>query len=69
FKIFTAPLGHERGAGVLNLGEHHVLANVRYPSVIDMLRRGGVVVEAIDLHDFGRIGISPSMLAVDLKRV
>jgi dimethylargininase len=69
FKIFTAPLGHERGAGVLNLGEHHVLANVRYPSVVDVLRRGGVVVEAIDLHDFGRIGISPSMLAVDLKRI
>lgn len=69
FKIFTAPLGHERGAGVLNLGEHHVLANVRYPSVVDILRRGGIVVEAIDLHDFGRVGISPSMLAVDLKRI
>lgn len=69
FKIFTAPLGHERGAGVLNLGEHHVLANIRYPSVIDMLRRGGIVVEAIDLHDFGRVGISPSMLALDLKRL
>jgi dimethylargininase len=69
FKIFTAPLGHERGAGVLNLGDHHVLADVRYPSVIDMLRRGGIVVEAIDLHDFGRVGISPSMLVLDLKRV
>jgi dimethylargininase len=69
FKIFTAPLGHERGAGVLNIGEHHVVANVRYPSVIDMLRRGGIVVEVIDLHDFGRVGISPSMLAVDLKRI
>lgn len=69
FKIFTAPSGHERGAGVLNLGEHHVLANVRYPSVIDMLRRGGIVVEAIDLHDFGRVGIPPSMLALDLKRL
>lgn len=69
FKIFTAPAGHERGAGVLNLGEHHVLANVRYPSVIDMLRRGGITVEAIDLHDFGRIGITPSMLALDLKRI
>lgn len=69
FTIFTAPLGHERGAGVLTIGEHHVLANVRYPDVIDTLRRGGVVVEAIDLHDFGRVGITPSMLAVDLKRV
>jgi dimethylargininase len=69
FKVFAAPAGHERGAGVLNLGEHHVLANVRYPSVIDILRRGGITVEAIDLHDFGRVGISASMLAVDLKRV
>jgi dimethylargininase len=69
FKIFTAPLGHERGAGIFNLGEHHVLANVRYPAVVDALRRGGVTVEAIDLHDFGRVGISPSMLALDLKRI
>lgn len=69
FKIFTAPLGHEFGAGVLNIGEHHVVANVRYPSVIDALRRGGIVVEAIDLHDFGRVGITPSMLALDLKRI
>ncbi len=69
FKIFTASLGHELGAGVLNLGEHHVLANVRYPSVVDTLRRGGVVVEAIDLYDFGRVGITPSMLVLDLKRI
>lgn len=69
FKVFTAPLGAARGAGVLNIGDHHVLANVRYPNVIDMLRRGGVVVEAIDLHDFGRVGIPPSMLALDLKRL
>ena len=69
FKIHVAPIGHERGAGVLNLGDHHVLANVRYPGVVDMLRRAGIVVEAIDLHDFGRVGISPSMIALDLKRL
>jgi dimethylargininase len=69
FKILTAPAGDERGAGVLNLGEHHVLANVRYPKVVDVLRRAGIVVEAIDLHDFGRVGISPAMLAIDLKRI
>ncbi len=69
FKVLVAPLGHERGAGVLNIGEHHVVANVRYPSVVDILRRASIVVEAIDLHDFGRVGIAPSMLAVDLKRV
>jgi hypothetical protein len=37
--------------------------------VIDTLRKGGVVVEAIDLYDFGRIGISPSMMVLDLKRI
>lgn len=69
FKIHVAERGHELGAGVLNLGEHHVLADVRFPKVIDMLRRGGVVVEAIDLYDFSRVGITPSMLVLDLKRV
>lgn len=69
FSIVTAPVAHDLGAGVLNLGEHHVLADVRFPSVIDAIRKTGVVVEAIDLHDFGRIGITPSMLVLDLKRV
>jgi dimethylargininase len=69
FTILVAPMGHERGAGVLSLGEHHVLANVRYPGVIDMLRRAGVVVEAIDLHDFGRVGLPPSAIVLDLKRL
>lgn len=69
FKIVTAPVSDELGAGVLNLGEHHVLADVRYPRVIDAIRKTGVVVEAIDLHDFGRVGITPSMLVLDLKRV
>jgi dimethylargininase len=69
FKIYAAPLGDDLGAGVLNIGDHHVLSNVRYPSVSDMLRRSGVVVEAIDLYDFGRVGITPSMLVLDLKRI
>jgi|SRR5579884_160175 len=69
FKLFTAEVGHERAAGVLNLGEHHVLADVRFPTVINKLRKGGILVEAIDLYEFGRIGISPSMLVLDVKRV
>lgn len=69
FKIFTTPAADDLGAGVLNLGDHHVLADVRFPRVIDTLRKGGTVVEAIDLYDFGRIGISPSMMVLDLKRV
>jgi dimethylargininase len=69
FKTFVTQPGDELGAGVLNLGDHHVLADVRFPRVIDTLRKGGVVVEAIDLYDFGRVGISPSMMVLDLKRV
>lgn len=69
FKTFVTAPGDELGAGVLNLGDHHVLADVRFPRVIDTLRKGGVVVEAIDLYDFGRVGLSPSMIALDLKRI
>ena len=69
FKTILAPAGDGLGAGVLNLGEHHVLADMRFPRAIDAMRKGGIVVEAIDLYDFGRVGMTPSMLAVDLKRV
>ncbi len=69
FKIYAAPAGEELGCGVLNLGEHHVLADIRFPKVVDLLRKGGNVVEAIDLYDFGRIGLCPSVLVADLKRV
>ncbi len=69
FKTFVTPRGQELGAGVLNIGEHHVIADVRFRSVNQMLRRGGIAVEALDLYDFDRIGISVSMLVVDLKRV
>jgi len=68
FKTIVTEIGEDRGAGVLNLGYHHVLADVRYPTVINALRKNGITVEAIDLYDFGRVGITPSMLVVDLKR-
>ncbi len=69
FKVYVAAPGDALGCGVLNLGEHHVLADIRYPRVVDLLRAGGEVVEAIDLYDFGRIGLSPSVLVADLKRL
>jgi dimethylargininase len=69
FKIYTAERGDEFGAGVLNLGDHHVLADIRFPKVIDMLRKAGTTVEVIDLYDFARIGLTPSMLVADIKRV
>ncbi len=57
------------GCGVLNLGEQHVLADLRFPRCVKRLRRSGAMVEVIDLYDFARIGVTPSMLVLDLKRV
>ena len=69
FELVETGLGDELGAGVFNIGERHVLADMRFPRVADALRKRGIRVEAIDLYDFGRIGLTPSVLAVDLKRV
>jgi N-dimethylarginine dimethylaminohydrolase len=69
FRTIVLEPDDDYGAGVLNLGDHHVLADVRYPRAINALRKAGIVVEAIDLYDFGRIGITPSMMAIDLKRI
>jgi dimethylargininase len=68
FKIHVTERNEEIGAGVLNLGDHHVLADIRFPKVSAMLRKAGTTVEAIDLYDFGRIGLVPSMIVADLKR-
>jgi N-dimethylarginine dimethylaminohydrolase len=68
FDLVEAGRGDELGAGVLNTGFRHVIADVRFPRVIDALRAAGVHVEAIDLYDFGRIGLTPSVLAIDLRR-
>ena len=69
FKTFVTQSDERLGAGVLNLGNHHVLADLRFPNVVSMLRKAGTVVEAIDLYDFARVGLTPSMLVADLKRV
>ena len=55
-------------AGVLCLGEHHVLADMRYRTSLSIMRKAGLVVESIDLYEFAKIGVSPSMLALALKR-
>jgi dimethylargininase len=68
FKTIVLERGEELGAGVLCLGERHVIADIRFGGATIALRRAGVVVEAIDLYDFCKIGITPSMLALPLKR-
>lgn len=68
FKTIVLERGEELGAGVLCLGERHVLADIRFRTALQMMRRHGIRVESIDLYDFCKIGITPSMLTLPLKR-
>ncbi|MBV9263132.1 MAG: hypothetical protein JO324_02345, partial [Candidatus Eremiobacteraeota bacterium] len=68
FKTIVLEPGEEMAAGVVCLGERHVLAEIRYRTAIPMMRRAGIAVEAIDLYEFTKLGITPSMLVLALKR-
>jgi dimethylargininase len=68
FKTIELELGEEYGAGVLCLGDRHVLADMRYRTSLNIMRRAGLVVEAIDLYEFYKAGITPSMMVLALKR-
>ncbi len=68
FKTIVLERGEELGAGVLCLGDGHVLADLRFRTALSAMRRAGIAVEAIDLYDFCKIGITPSMMALPLKR-
>ena len=68
FKIVELERGEELGAGVLCLGERHVISDIRFRTSLRMLRKAGVTVEALDLYEFYKLGITPSMLAMALKR-
>jgi dimethylargininase len=68
FRTIVLDRGEELGAGVLCLDERHVLADIRYRTASAKMRRAGVTVEAIDLYDFTKIGLTPSMLTLVLKR-
>ena len=67
-QIVAAPRGEDYAAGVLALGNRHLIANVRFRQTIPLLRRAKFVVDAIDLWEFGKIGATPSLLALALKR-
>jgi dimethylargininase len=63
-----APRGEDYAAGVLALGGRRVIANVRFRQTIPRLRAAKIAVDAIDLWEFGKIGATPSSLALVLKR-
>ena len=68
FKRIVIERGEAFGAGVLCIGEHHVIADVRYRTALATMRKAGLVVEGIDLYDFEKVGIAPGVLALPLKR-
>jgi dimethylargininase len=68
FKTIVLDRGEELGAGVVVLGERHVLADIRYRTAFSKLRGAGVTVAAIDLYEYCKIGLTPSMLVLALRR-
>ncbi|MDQ6930251.1 MAG: hypothetical protein M3126_06270 [Candidatus Eremiobacteraeota bacterium] len=68
FKLVRLERGEELGAGVFPLGDGRVIANMRYRTSLDQIRRAGIAVESIDLGEFGKVGITPSNLILALKR-
>jgi dimethylargininase len=68
WQTIEVPSGEDYGAGVLCLGNRRVLANVRFCTVAPLLRKAKITVDSIDLWEFGKAGITPSSLALALKR-
>jgi dimethylargininase len=64
----VAPRGEDYGAGVLALGPRRVLTNLRFRETIPLLRRAKIFVDAVDFWEFGKIGATPSSMALALKR-
>lgn len=68
FRTIVLQRGEELAAGVVPIGDKHVIADIRYKTALKAMRRAGVTVEAIDLYEYGKIGLTPSMLVLALKR-
>jgi dimethylargininase len=68
FKTIVLPLGEEQAAGVLPIDEGHVVAEIRFRTALATMRRAGITVEALDLYEFTKLGLTPSMLTLALRR-
>ena len=68
FRTIVLERGEELAAGVIPIGDKHVIADIRFRTALTAMRRAGVTVEAIDLYEYGKIGLTPSMLVLALKR-
>jgi dimethylargininase len=67
-QLLEVPRGEDFGAGVVVLGERRVIANLRFRQTLPLLRKAKIAVEALDLWEFGKIGATPSLLVLALKR-
>jgi dimethylargininase len=63
-KLVSIDSGDDYGAGVLRVAPRRVIVNVRFRSVVQALRRVKVAADSIDLWEFGKAGIAPSLLAL-----
>jgi dimethylargininase len=68
FRTIALELGEGQAAGVIALDDGHVIADIRYRTALATMRRAGVRVEAIDLYEFTKLGLTPSMLTLALRR-
>jgi dimethylargininase len=68
FKTVVLSLGEEQAAGVLPIDDRHVVAEIRFRTALAAMRSAGVTVEAIDLYEFTKLGLTPSMLTLALRR-
>jgi len=68
FKTIVLALGEEQAAGVLPLDDGHVVAEIRFRTALAAMRGAGITVEAIDLYEFTKLGLTPSMLTLALRR-
>lgn len=68
FRTIEVELGETQAAGVLVLSDGHVIADIRFRTALASMRRAGVSVEAIDLYEFAKLGLTPSMLTLALRR-
>ncbi|MBV9719820.1 MAG: hypothetical protein JOZ77_10905 [Candidatus Eremiobacteraeota bacterium] len=68
FRTIVLEPGEGQAAGVLPLGERHVIADIRFRTALAAMRRAGITVEALDLYEFNKLGLTPSMLTLALRR-
>ncbi len=68
FNTIVLERGEDFAAGVLCIGERHVIADARYRTALSQMRKERIVVEAIDLYDFTKAGLTASQLVLPLQR-